>query len=92
MKASSGELLVAVDEVVDAQVVDIDVVGDALPRKILAEIVAVGAYLLGQLLQGEVVLQVELRGHAALGQQMLDLGKRPTCQSALKTLLLKALS
>ena len=33
-----GEFLVAADEVVDAQVVDISVVGDALTREILAEI------------------------------------------------------
>ena len=63
-----------VDEVVDTQIVDIDIIGDALTREILAEIRAVGANGLGQLLQGEVVLQVKLRVDATLGQQSLDLG------------------
>ena len=68
-----SKLLVAADEVVDTQVVDIGIVRDALPREILAEVVAVGANLLRQLLQGEVVLQVELCGYAMLFQQLLDL-------------------
>ena len=46
----SDELPVAADEVVDAQIVDIGIVGSALTREILAEIRAVGANGLGQVL------------------------------------------
>ena len=52
--SGSSKLLVAADKVVDAQVIDIDIIRDALPREVLAEVVAVGANGLGQLLQGEV--------------------------------------
>ncbi len=58
------------DEVVDAQVADIDVVGGTPIGEILAEIGAVGADGLGQLLQRQAVLQVELPGHALLLQQL----------------------
>jgi hypothetical protein len=51
-QAGGGSLLVEVDEVVDAQIVDIGIVGDALTREILAEIRAVGTNGLGQLLKG----------------------------------------
>ena len=47
---SSEELLVATDEVVDAQIVDIGIVGNALTGEIQTEIEAVGANRLGQLL------------------------------------------
>ena len=53
-----GQFLVAFDEVVDAQIINIGIIRDALTREILAEIGSVGAYGLCQLLQGEVVLQV----------------------------------
>ena len=46
----SNALLIETDEVVDAQTVDIGVVGDALSRKILTEVRAVGADDLRQLL------------------------------------------
>ena len=59
-------LVVAADEVVDAQVVDIGVVGNALTGEILAEIRAVGTNHLGQLQEGKVVLQVKLSGDAVL--------------------------
>ena len=52
----SGELFAAVDEMVDAQIVDIGIIGDALTGEILAEIGAVSAYSLCQLLKGQVVL------------------------------------
>ena len=71
--SSSGDLLIAADEMVDAQIVDIDIVSDALTGEILAEIRAVGANFLGQLLKGQIVLQVELRVHAVLVQQSFDL-------------------
>ena len=71
----SGCLLAAADEVVDAQVVDLCVVGDALMREILAEIETVGANGLSQLLKGEVVLKVELCVHAMLFQQFLNLSE-----------------
>ena len=73
--SGSDDLLVATDEVVDAQVIDIGVVGDALTGEELAEVEAVGANGLGQLLQREVVLQVKLRGDAVLCQLSLDLGE-----------------
>ena len=71
----SNNFLVAADEMVDAQIVDITVVSDALTREILAEIEAVRTDGLSQLLQREVVLQIKLGIHAVLGQQLLDLGK-----------------
>ena len=52
------DLLVAANEVVDAQIVDVRIISDALTGEILAEIAAVGANDLRQLRQGEVVLQV----------------------------------
>ena len=73
--SGSDYLLVAADEVVDAQVVDIGVVGDALTGEILAEIEAVGANSLGQLVQRQVMLQVELRGGTVLCQLSFDLGE-----------------
>ena len=84
----SDGLVVETDEVVDAQVVDIGVIGNAVTREILAEVVTVGANGLSQLLQREVVLQVKLRSHTVLGQQLLDLVEvdRPTTLS-LQTLL-----
>ena len=73
--SASGEFLIAFDEVVDAQVVDIGIVSDALTREVLAEVVAVGANGLSQLLHGEVVLQVELCVYTVLVQLSIDLGK-----------------
>ncbi len=71
--SGSGGLLVAADEVVEAQIVDIDIVRDALTGEILAEIRAVGSDGLGQLMQGQVGPQVELRVHAVRFQQSTDL-------------------
>ena len=71
--SGSGKRLVAADEMVDAQIIDIGIVSDALTGEILAEIVTVGANGLSQLLQGQVMLQVELRGDAVLFQQLFDL-------------------
>ena len=48
--------LIALDEIVDAQVVDVGVVVGVLVREILAEIGAVGAKGLNQHGEGEVVL------------------------------------
>ena len=48
----------------DAQVVDIIIVGGFLMREILAEVEAVSTKDLGQLGDGQVVLQVELRVYA----------------------------
>ena len=73
--SGSGKLLVALDEVVDALIVDIGIIGDALTGEILAEIVTVGANGLCQLLQGQVMLQVELGGDAVLAQQLFYLGE-----------------
>ena len=57
--SGSGGLFVEAHEVVDAQVVDIGIVGDALTGEILAEIKTVDANRLSQLLQGQVALQVK---------------------------------
>ena len=72
--SGSDELLVAADEVVDSQVVDISVVRDALTGEIQAEIGTVGVNGHCQLLNGQVVLQVEFGLHAVNSQPSLDLG------------------
>ncbi len=58
--AAGDGLLVASGEMVDAQVVDIDVVVHVLTGEILAEIQSVDTNGLGELVNGEVPLQVEL--------------------------------
>ena len=64
--SGSGEFIVATDEVIDALIINIDVVSDAFTGEILAEIVAVSANSLGQLGKVQIVLQVELRVYAVL--------------------------
>ena len=61
------------DETVDAQVVDIGIVGGALTREIHAEVGAVGAKGLRQMRERQVVLQVELRALTLLLEQGTDL-------------------
>ena len=46
----TGYLLVTADEIVDAQIINIGIVSDALTGEIMAEIAAVGAKGLSQLL------------------------------------------
>ena len=53
-------LMVKAHKMLDAQVVDVGIIGDAFLYEITAQIGAVGANGLGQLEQGQVVLQVEL--------------------------------
>ena len=65
--------MVAADEVVDAQVVDVSIVSDALTGEILAEIGAVGADGLRQLIERDVVIQVNLRGHTLFFQLLFDI-------------------
>ena len=67
-----GSLMVEVDEVTDAQPVDIGIVGGTLIGKVLAEIDTVDTYLLGELGEGDVVLQIELRFLAVPPQQRPD--------------------
>ena len=67
-----GTLLAETDEVADAQVVDISVVSDALQGEVLAQVRAVDANQRGQLREGEVVLQIELRLLAMLPEQRPD--------------------
>ena len=67
-----GTLLAETDEVADTQVVDIGVVSDALQGEVLAQIRAVDANQRGQLREGEVVLQIELRLLAMLPEQRPD--------------------
>ena len=85
---SAGNLLVAADEVVDAQVIDIAVVGDALTGEIQAEVGTVGANGLGQLLQREVVLQVKLCFYAVHLQHLLEMREYLTAIGRLSYLLL----
>ena len=62
----SNSLSIETHEVVDAQVVDVGIVGSAMAGEKLAEIKAVDANSLGQLGKVQVVLQVELRVCAVL--------------------------
>ena len=86
--SGSDDLLVAVDEVVDAQVIDIAVVGDALTGEIHAEVGTVGANGLGQLLQREVVLQVKLCFYAVYLQHLFEMREYLTAVGRLSYLLL----
>ena len=70
----SGSLPIETHEVVDAKIVDISIVSDALTGEILAKIETVGTNSLSQLDKGQVVLQIELGGHAVLFQQLFDIG------------------
>lgn len=60
-------------EMLDAQAVDIRIIGDVLLGEILTKVGAVGADGGGELLQGEIVLQIELGGFAVLFQQGSDI-------------------
>ena len=71
---AGDSLMIETDEVVDAEVVDIGIVCDALTGEILAEIEAVGTNNLSQLKKAQIVLQVEFRAHTALFQQLFDIG------------------
>jgi|GEM_PF-5559102 len=64
--------MVEIDEVLDAQTIDIGIVSDALRSEIPAEIEAVGTNQLGKLIGGNVVLQIELSILAILLQQWPD--------------------
>ena len=66
-------LMIKSHEVIDAEVVDIGIVSDALTGEILAEIEAVGTNSLSQLEKAQIVLQVEFFSHAALFQQLFDI-------------------
>ena len=59
-------LVIEADEMTDAQIVDIGIVGGILMGEILAEIGAVGTDGLGKLGDGEFVPQVELGVHTML--------------------------
>ena len=65
--------LVEVNEVLNAQTVDVGIVGGALLGKVLTEIDTVDAYLYGKLREGHVVLQIELRLFTVPFQQWPDL-------------------
>lgn len=68
----SDSLTIEIHKLIDAEVVDVGIVGHAMAGEELAEIVAVDANGCGELLQGKVVLQVKLRTYATLVQQLLD--------------------
>ena len=53
-------------EMVDTQIVDIGIVSRSPAGEILAEIAAVGTNSYGELMNGQVVLQIELRVYAIL--------------------------
>ena len=67
--------LVEPAEMVDAQLVDVGVVGGVLTGEILAEVGAVGAQCLRQLVDVQVALQVELLVDAVLLQQKFNVDK-----------------
>ena len=58
---------------IDAELVDIGVVGGLFAREILTEVEAVDAQRLRQLTDGEVALQEELLGFAMLAQQAFNI-------------------
>ena len=62
-------IAVEMDEVIDAQIVDVGIVGGVLAGEILAKIETVGTNGLCKLGDGQVVLQVELRVNTILLQQ-----------------------
>lgn len=62
----SHGLAIKANEMVDAQIVDIGIIGHSLSREILAEIEAVGTHGGGELVNSQVVLQIELRVDAML--------------------------
>ena len=51
-------LMVEVDEVLDAQTVDVFIITDTLQGKVLAEVGTIDANLIGELGQGNVVMQI----------------------------------
>ena len=61
-----GCLMVEVDEVLDAQPIDVGIISHALTGKILAEIGTIRANDFGKLKKCQVMLQVELRVDAIL--------------------------
>ena len=63
---SGNGLTIETDEMGDAEMVYISIVGDAMTGEILAEVCAVGANRLGKLEEGQVVLQVEPGVYAIL--------------------------
>ena len=69
---SSGCLAVKIEEVLDAQSVDIGIVSHASTGEILTQIETVGSDSLCKLGNGNVVLQIESRILAMLLQQWSD--------------------
>ena len=70
-----NDLAIQTYEMSNAKTVDVGVVVQSLSGEVLAEIGTVSANSLGQLLKGEVVLQVKLCVHTALFQQSFNLGE-----------------
>ena len=68
----SRRCLIELGEMAYSQTVDIAIVSDALTGEELAEIGAVGTDGLGQLGEGQVVLQVELRVNEVLLMKLLS--------------------
>ena len=57
----SSCLMVKVDEVLDAQAVDVGTISDTLRAKVFAEVYTIGTNQFGELHSRNVVLQVKLR-------------------------------
>ena len=68
----SESFIVEFDEVLDAQTVDVGIVGNTLHGKVLTEIDTISTNQLGELGYGNVMLQIELRVLAMLLQQSLN--------------------
>ena len=71
---SGDSLTIESDKVLDAQAVDIGIVGSVMLREVLAEVSAIGADGPAEIVEFEVVLQIELCGLAILFQQLADVG------------------
>ena len=68
----SDSLTIEIHKLIDAEVIDVSIVGHAMAGEELAEIVAINTNGCGELLQGQVMLQVKLSTYATLVQQLLD--------------------
>ena len=71
---AGDRLVIQADEMVNAQAVDVGVIGEAPLGKVLAQIIAVCPDGLGELGEGEVVLQEKMLFFAVLFQQRADAG------------------
>ena len=64
--------MVKVNEILNAQTIDVGIISGTLHGKVLTEIHPIGANLLSKFRKGDVVLQIELRLLAMLLEQVAD--------------------